>query len=320
MLIVVFHINNANIANIGGIMNQGTETQAFGTTKRENHDSTKFYSSRMYEGVKIPPKRKSDLIEVQLPEKQKNQTHCADSRDLSLIPDSSLHLVVTSPPYNAKKVYDEDLTLHEYIQLLYDVFGEVYDKLVDGGRVCINIANVGRKPYIPLSDYVSKMMTDIGYYQRGEIIWDKASSAGSSTAWGSWKSASNPTLRDVHEYILVFSKGTMNRQRGEKENTITRDEFLEFTKSVWSFPTASAKRLKHPAPYPVELPYRCIQLYSYKDDMVFDPFMGSGSTAIAALKAGRNFMGYDNSEEYAELANERVELWKLSQEHPSSLK
>ncbi len=298
----------------------GTETQAFGSSKRENHDSKKFYESRMYEGVRVPPKRKSSLVENIIPNEMLNKTILGDSRDLSMLPDQSVHLVVTSPPYNAKKTYDEDLSLSEYLQLLYEVFSEIYTKLVDGGRVCINIANVGRKPYIPLSDYVSRMMTEIGYFQRGEIIWDKASSAGTSTAWGSWQSASNPTLRDVHEYILVFSKGTMNRQKGEKENTITRDEFLEFTKSIWSFPTASAKRLNHPAPYPVELPYRCIQLYSYKGDVVVDPFMGSGSTAVAALKSGRKFIGIDNEKTYVDLANERVELWKLEKSHPQSIK
>ena len=149
-------------------------------------------------------------------------------------------------------------------------------------------------------------MLEIGFLMRGEIIWDKAASAGSSTAWGSWLSASNPALRDVHEYILVFSKGTMRRQGDGKESTISRDEFLEYTKSLWTFPTESAKRVGHPAPFPVELPYRLIQLYTFEGDVVLDPFCGSGTTCVAALKTNRHYIGFDNNLEYVELAERRI--------------
>ena len=142
---------------------------------------------------------------------------------------------------------------------------------------------------------------------RGEVIWDKGASAAASTAWGSWRSASNPTLRDVHEYILVFSKGSFRRMNHHKRaNTITRDEFLEYTRSVWSFGAESARKIGHPAPFPVELPYRLIQLYTYAGEVVLDPFMGSGQTAIAALKAGRHYAGYEVDEGYAELAEKRI--------------
>ena len=141
---------------------------------------------------------------------------------------------------------------------------------------------------------------------RGEIIWDKASSAGSSTAWGSWKSASNPVLRDVHEYILVFSKGSFSRKRNGKENSIRKEDFLEWTKSVWTFPSVSAKRIGHPAPFPEELPHRLIQLYTFVGDVVLDPFCGSGTTCLSALKSGRHYIGYDVEEKYIELANERI--------------
>ena len=103
----------------------------------------------------------------------------------------------------------------------------------------------------------------------------------------------------------------MKRTKGERENTITRDEFLEFTKSIWQFPTVSAKRIGHPAPFPEELPYRCIQLYSYKGDVILDPFAGSGSFALAALKSERKFLGIDINKDYVDLANERIEAWKL---------
>ena len=154
------------------------------------------------------------------------------------------------------------------------------------------------------------MMIKIGFNMRGEVIWNKAASASPSTAWGSWQSVANPILRDVHEYILVFSKGDYKREKGEKENTILKEQFMEWTKSIWTMNAESAKRIGHPAPFPEELPYRLIQLYSFTNDIILDPFMGSGTTAIAALKSNRNFVGYEISEEYIHLANKRVKPYK----------
>lgn len=223
------------------------------------------------------------------------------------LPDCSVHLMVTSPPYNVGKDYDEDLSLEEYLGFLNSVWKEVYRVLVPGGRACVNIANLGRKPYIPLNGLIAKDMARLGFLMRGEIIWNKAASASTSTAWGSWQSASNPTLRDTHEYILVFSKGSFRREKMEgRENTISREEFLEFTKSVWEFPSESAKKMGHPAPFPVKLPYRLIQLYTFLGEVVLDPFMGSGQTALAALKTGRRYLGYEINEEYLKLANDRI--------------
>jgi site-specific DNA-methyltransferase (adenine-specific) len=145
-----------------------------------------------------------------------------------------------------------------------------------------------------------------GFLMRGEIIWNKAASASPSTAWGSWMSATNPVLRDVHEYILVFCKETFRRKRQGKENTIARDDFLEWTKSVWTFPAVSARQVGHPAPFPLELPRRLIQLYTFKEDVVLDPFAGSGTTCIAAREAGRYYVGYDTRQEYVELAEKRL--------------
>jgi site-specific DNA-methyltransferase (adenine-specific) len=155
-------------------------------------------------------------------------------------------------------------------------------------------------------------MIEIGFLPRGEIIWNKAASAGVSCAWGSWKSASNPTLRDVHEYILVFSKGEFKlpRSRSEKDegrvDTIGKEDFIELTKSIWTFPTVSAKRVGHPAPFPVELPSRCIELYTFTGDVVLDPFAGSGSTGIAAKKNDRKYLLFDISQEYCDLAQKRI--------------
>ncbi len=223
------------------------------------------------------------------------------------IPDYSVHLMVTSPPYNVTKEYDGNLTLDEYRGLLKRVFSETYQKLVTGGRACINLANLGRKPYLPLHSYIIQDMLEIGFLMRGEIIWNKASSVSPSTAWGTWLSAANPILRDMHEYVLIFSKEVFNRKNLlGKPSLITRDEFLEFTRSVWTFPAESARKVGHPAPFPVELPYRLIQLYTFKDDVILDPFCGSGATCIAALKAERHYIGYDIKEEYVKLAEERV--------------
>ncbi|MDR3234378.1 MAG: site-specific DNA-methyltransferase [Planctomycetaceae bacterium] len=230
---------------------------------------------------------------------------------MKAIPPNSLHLMITSPPYNVSKEYDDDLSLKEYLDLLRNAFSETFRVLVNGGRACVNVANLGRKPYIPLSDYVSKMMIDIGFNMRGEIIWNKASSASPSTAWGSWQSAGNPTLRDIHEYILIFSKGEYKRERTKEEretkkDTITKEQFMEWTKSVWTMNAESARRIGHPAPFPEELPYRLLQLYSFTDDIILDPFMGSGTTAVAAIKNQRNFVGYDTNGDYIKLAYQRT--------------
>lgn len=235
-----------------------------------------------------------------------DRIYVASSERMDQLPDRSVHLMITSPPYNVTKEYDDDLTLEEYRALLQRVFTESFRVLVDGGRACVNVANLGRKPYIPLHAYVIRDMQEIGFQMRGEIIWDKGSSASPSTAWGSWRSATNPTLRDVHEYILVFSKGNFGRQRKEKKDTISREEFLDFTKSVWSFPAARARSIGHPAPFPVELPRRLIELFTFSGDIVLDPFCGSGSTCIAAATSGRHYVGFDVKKEYVDLAERRI--------------
>lgn len=224
------------------------------------------------------------------------------------LPESSVHLMVTSPPYNSGKEYDDDLTLDDYLAFLGRVWKETWRVLVPGGRMCINVANLGRKPYIPLHGYFTEQASRLGFLMRGEIIWNKAASASPSTAWGSWKSAANPTLRDVHEYILVFCKGTFKRENpAKRESTISRDEFLEFNKSVWNFAAERARSVGHPAPFPVELPRRLIQLYTFEGEVVLDPFMGSGQTAIAAMKSGRRYVGYEVDATYVDLANQRIQ-------------
>jgi len=285
---------------------KGTETSAFGTSGRINHDSSKFYNSKLYSALEI--KEVIDKSEKKLPNELINRFILGSAENMKELPDNSVHLMITSPPYNVSKEYDNDLSLKEYLQLLENSFKETYRVLVNGGRACINVANLGRKPYIPLSDYISTMMIDIGFNMRGEIIWNKAASASPSTAWGSWLSSTNPILRDIHEYILVFSKGDYNRIGKGKQNTITKEQFMEWTKSIWTMKAESARRIGHPAPFPEELPFRLIQLYSFKDDIILDPFMGSGTTAAAALKSERKFVGYDTNKEYINLAERRISL------------
>ena len=282
-----------------------TKTSSFGSPVRVNHDSTEFYNSKLYEDKKVPDYVK--FIENPIAPDNLDKIYCKSSEVMCEIPDYSIHLMVTSPPYNVKKEYDEDLSLNEYRTLLKTVFKETYRVLVTGGRACINVANLGRKPYIPLHSYIIEDMLEIGFFMRGEIIWNKASSASPSTAWGSWLSAGNPVLRDIHEYILIFSKESFSRKRGHKKDTITKEDFLEWTKSVWTFPAVSARSIGHPAPFPEELPHRLIQLYTYKGDVILDPFCGSGTACLTALKDERHYIGYDIEPAYVKLANQRID-------------
>lgn len=282
-----------------------TETSSFGTPGRICHDSSKFYSGRLYAGTSAV--LKVCYVENTINRKNINKVFCGSSEKMAALPDDSVHLMVTSPPYNVGKQYDRDLSLEDYLGLLGRVFKETYRVLVPGGRACVNVANLGRKPYIPLNDHVTSIMQEAGFLMRGEIIWDKGSSAGSSTAWGTYMKAGNPVLRDVHEYILVFCKQSFTRLNpcGHK-STISGEEFLEFTRSVWKFPAEKANRIRHPAPFPIELPYRLIQLYTFDDEVVLDPFNGSGSTCLAAIKAHRRYVAYDIDGDYCRLAEKRI--------------
>lgn len=240
-----------------------------------------------------------------------------DCRDMVHLPAGSVDLMITSPPYNATKRYDENLTLREYLVFIEAVLWEVHRVLKPGGIVAFNIANVGRKPYIPLDCFTIQLFHAIGYDVIQEVCWNKAASSGGSCAWGSWMSASNPSLRDVHEYIIVASKGppaidpAMPRElaSGAPARVDKRLVSLdpgELSSTVWSFNTESAKRVNHPAPFPVELPYRVIVMFSTPGALVLDPFMGSGSVAIAAVQSGRDYVGYELDPAYVAIARDRL--------------
>ena len=198
-----------------------TKTSSFGSPGRIGHDASAFYAARLY--ADQPQERGTPYAETQIQPDRLDRIFNSSAERMTELPDASVHLMVTSPPYNVGKDYDDDLSLDEYLSFLTRVWTEVRRVLVPGGRACINVANLGRKPYIPLHAFIVSDLLKLDFLMRGEIIWDKGASSSASTAWGSWRSASNPTLRDGHEYILVFSKDNFRRDRVEgRKDTITQ--------------------------------------------------------------------------------------------------
>jgi site-specific DNA-methyltransferase (adenine-specific) len=284
--------------------------------RREGHDATGFY-----ERFRSPELTTDDTVLP--PEPVTEPFVCGDARNMDSIADGSVALVVTSPPYFAGKQYEEELerdgipsSYLEYLEMLTDVFAECARKLEPGGRIAVNVANLGRKPYRSLSaDVIRILEHDLGLLLRGELVWQKGEGASGSCAWGSWRSPSNPVLRDLTERVIVASKGRFDRARTAKQRaaqglphvtTLLPEDFLTLTLDVWSIPPESARRVGHPAPFPVELPEQLIRLYTYADDLVLDPFMGSGSTLVAAARLGRRYVGYDLDPAYVDMARQRV--------------
>jgi site-specific DNA-methyltransferase (adenine-specific) len=293
-----------------------TRTSNFGVGLRESHDSSGFYR-------RFRPPELSTEDEVPPPLPIDDPFVCGDARHMDAVADGSVALVVTSPPYFAGKQYEEELerdgvpsSYLEYLGMLRDVFAECTRKLEPGGRIAVNVANLGRKPYRSLSaDVIRILEEDLGLLLRGEIIWQKSEGASGSCAWGSFRSAANPVLRDISERIIVASKGRFDRAQSVKQrlangfphrSTVMTDEFLALTLDIWQIPAESARRVGHPAPFPVELPEQLLRLYTFEGDLVLDPFMGSGSALVAAARLGRRYVGYDLDPHYVEIARRRV--------------
>lgn len=289
-------------------MAKGTRTSSFGVSRRENHDSSSFYKRSLYAGSEQKPALHAPENEAVLhqivPGAWADRVYCQSAENLPM-PDESIALAFTSPPYNVGKDYDENLSLADYLGLIERVGREVFRALKPGGRYVINVANLGRKPYIPMHAHFYQVHMHIGFLPMGEIIWQKGKGSNGNCGWGSWRSARSPRLRDLHEYLLVFSKGNFSRpERGTSD--VSAEEFMESTLSVWNIPPVSAKKIGHPAPFPLELAQRVIRLYSYVGDVVLDPFAGSGTTCVAARQAGRHYVGVEREEVYCRLAEKRL--------------
>ncbi|HWE54928.1 MAG TPA: site-specific DNA-methyltransferase [Acidimicrobiales bacterium] len=294
---------------------RSTATSSFGVSRRENHDASGFYDR-----FAAPAVSADDHLGDH---RALDKLIAGDSRHMEEVPDSSVALVVTSPPYFAGKEYEAALgegavpgSYLDYLQMLREVFADCVRALEPGGRIAVNVANLGRRPYRSLSsDVVSILQDDLLLLLRGEIVWMKQRGSSGSCAWGSFQRAANPVLRDLTERVIVASKGRFDRAvpvraraaRGlPSVSTMTRDDFMEDTLDVWEIPAESATRVGHPAPFPIELPARLIDLYTYADDLVLDPFVGSGTTAVAAVRAGRHYAGYDLDPAYIERAEARI--------------
>jgi site-specific DNA-methyltransferase (adenine-specific) len=233
--------------------------------------------------------------------------YCADMLHLAIAPES-VDLIVTSPPYGLGKSYGvctDDWSFDAYVSLFRDWMVRCYEWLKSDGRACVNIpldVMVGGRR--GMGAVLTNVLMDVGFQYHATIVWDKGY-INARTAWGSWRSARAPNVITPVELIVVVYKHEW-RKRVSGVSDLTRNEFMDWVRGVWSIKPESAKRLKHPAPFPLELPKRCIKLFSYVGDTVLDPFAGSGTTLLAAMMHNRQAIGIEIEPAYCELAKQRI--------------
>ena len=235
---------------------------------------------------------------------------CDDTLTTTKIAPASVDLVVTSPPYNVDIQYNfhkDDISYEEYLGFNHQWLARVFEWLRDDGRLCLNVPldkNKGGQQSIGAD--LTTIAKTIGFKYHSTIIWNEGNIS-RRTAWGSWMSASAPYVIAPVELILVLYKNSWKKTSGSGISDVTRDEFLEWTNGLWTFSGEKKSAIGHPAPFPIELPRRCIRLFSFVGDLVLDPFMGSGSTLIAAYKLNRKAIGIEIDEKYCALALRRLE-------------
>lgn len=232
-----------------------------------------------------------------------------DVLSTSHLEDNSVDLVITSPPYNVDIQYNshkDDISYNEYLEFSKKWMARCFEWLKDDGRFCLNIPldkNKGGQQSVGAD--LTTIAKNIGFQYHSTIVWNEGNIS-RRTAWGSWKSASAPYVIAPVELIIVLYKNTWKKTSGSKNSDVTRDEFMQWTNGLWVFNGESKKRIGHPAPYPLELPRRCIKLFSYVGDVVLDPFCGSGTTVLAAINNQRKSIGIDVDKKYCELARKRI--------------
>ncbi len=228
----------------------------------------------------------------------------------SLIAPASIDLIVTSPPYNVDIQYNshkDDVSYAAYLEFSEKWLGRCCDWLREDGRLCLNVPldkNKGGQQSVGAD--LTHIAKTIGFNYHSTIIWNEGNIS-RRTAWGSWMSASAPFVIAPVELIIVLYKKHWKKTSGSRVSDITRDEFMNWTNGLWTFNGESKKKIGHPAPFPLELPKRCVKMFSYVDDTVLDPFMGSGTTLIAAGMHGRKAIGLEVDKGYCKLAKKRIE-------------
>lgn len=246
----------------------------------------------------------------ELPAKYVNQIICGDSEIiLKELPENCVDLIFTSPPYNFGLDYDttaDGISWEKYFAKLFAIFTECIRVLKFGGRIVVNVQPLF-SDYIPSHHLISNFFMEQNLIWKGEILWEKHNYNCKYTAWGSWKSPSNPYLKYTWEFLEVFAKGTLKKE-GKLENIdIKAEEFKKWVVARWSIsPERKMEQYCHPAMFPEELAYRVIKLFSYKNDVVMDPFNGTGTTTAVAWKTGRRYLGIDISPDYCETARRRL--------------